>query len=74
MLKKDLYRFLILDILQLVLSFISSNFSLLLSYYTKGTLIEMLFVVLTVGLSYSIIYSFKDITKSIKEYRLSNYV
>ena len=74
MLKKDLYRFIVMDVLQLLLSFISCNFSLLLSYYTKGTAIEMLFVVLTVGLAYSMLYSFEDIPKIVKEYRLSNYV
>ena len=74
MLKKDLYRFIVMDILQLLLSFISCNFCLLLSYYTKGTIIEMIFVILTVGMAYSVLYSFEDITKSVKEYRLSNSV
>ncbi len=74
MLKKDLYRFIVMDILQLLLSFISCNFSLLLSYYTKGTAIEILFVVLTAGMGYSMLYSFEDISKTVKEYRLSNSV
>lgn len=74
MLKKDLYKFLVLDFLQLVLSFVSSNFSLFLSYYTRNTTGEFVFIILSVGLAYSTLYSFNDIIKSIKEYRMSNYV
>ena len=74
MLKKDYYKYLVLDLLQALVSFISSNFGLLLSYYTRNTAIEILFVVLTVGLAYSTVYSFIDIAKCTKQYRLSNYV
>ena len=74
MLKRDLYKYVVLDICQFLLSFISSNFCLMLSYYSRGTIMEMVFVILTVGLSYSLVYSLKDISKSVKEYRLSNYV